>query len=139
MPGRWSRRHCSPTIGTTPPSGTRPSITRSPPPHERASSTIVPQRAVTTGGPSNSSIGSRGREDRQRQHADAIEALVRLPGFARDESMVQLAVQHLDRALRSAAERGDVVSLARVQTLKGYHRQGRGASEGGAGSSRELR
>jgi hypothetical protein len=38
----------------------RPSTTRSPPPHERASSTIVPQRAGTTGGPSNSSIGSRG-------------------------------------------------------------------------------
>jgi tetratricopeptide (TPR) repeat protein len=59
-------------------------------------------------------------EVRQRQHADVAEALVRLPGYARDESMVQRAVQHLDRALRSAAERGDVVSLARVQARKGF-------------------
>jgi len=29
-------------------------------------------------------------EDRQRQHADVTEALVQLPGFARDETMVQL-------------------------------------------------
>ncbi len=59
-------------------------------------------------------------EERQRQHADVIEALVRLPGFARDEAMVQLAVQNLDRALRSTADRGDVASLARVQALKGF-------------------
>lgn len=59
-------------------------------------------------------------EERQRQHVDVTEALVRLPGYARNESMVQRAVQHLDRALRSAAERGDVVSLARVQALKGF-------------------
>jgi len=59
-------------------------------------------------------------EDRQRQHADAIEALVQLPGFARDETMVQLAVQHLDRALQSTADRGDLVSLARVQARKGF-------------------
>jgi predicted ATPase len=51
-------------------------------------------------------------EDHQRLHADAIQALVLLPGFARDEAMVQLAVQHLDRALQGAAERGDVVSCA---------------------------
>jgi adenylate cyclase len=59
-------------------------------------------------------------EDRQTQHADAIEALVQLPGFARDETRVQLAVQHLDRALRSTAERGDEPRLARVQARKGY-------------------
>jgi tetratricopeptide (TPR) repeat protein len=58
-------------------------------------------------------------EDRQRQHAEATEALVRVPGYARDESMVQLAVQNLDRALRSTSDRGDVVSLARIQALKG--------------------
>lgn len=59
-------------------------------------------------------------EDRERQHADATEALVRIPGFARDETMVQLAVQNLDRALRSTADRGNVASLARVQALKGF-------------------
>ncbi len=59
-------------------------------------------------------------EDRQRQHADVTEALVQLPGFARDETMVQLAVQNLDRALQSTADRGDVASLARVQALKGF-------------------
>jgi tetratricopeptide (TPR) repeat protein len=59
-------------------------------------------------------------EDRQTQHADAIEALVQLPGFARDETRVQLAVQHLDRALRSTADRGNVASLARLQARKGY-------------------
>jgi class 3 adenylate cyclase/tetratricopeptide (TPR) repeat protein len=59
-------------------------------------------------------------EDRQRQHADATEALMQLPGYARDGTMVQLALQHLDRALRSAAERGDVASLARMQARKGY-------------------
>jgi tetratricopeptide (TPR) repeat protein len=58
-------------------------------------------------------------EDRQRQHADAIQVLVLLPAFARGQSMVELAVQHLDRALRDAAGRGDLVRLARVQALKG--------------------
>jgi adenylate cyclase len=58
-------------------------------------------------------------EVRQRQHAEAAEALVRLPGFARDEPMVQQAVQHLDRALRGAAERGDPAGLARLQAMKG--------------------
>jgi class 3 adenylate cyclase/tetratricopeptide (TPR) repeat protein len=58
-------------------------------------------------------------EERERQHADATEALMQLPGYARDETMVQLALQHLDRALRSAAERGDVASLARMQARKG--------------------
>ena len=58
-------------------------------------------------------------EDRQRQHADAIQALVMLPGFARDEAMVQLAVQHLDQALQGATERGDVVTLVRVKAMKG--------------------
>jgi len=59
-------------------------------------------------------------EDRQRQHADATEALVQLPSFARDDSMVQQAVEHLERALRSAAERGDVAGLARLQARKAY-------------------
>jgi predicted ATPase len=77
-------------------------------------------------------------EVRQRQHADVTEALVRLPGYARDESMVQRAVQHLDRALRSASERGDVVSLASVQARKGFIVRDE-EPEGGAGSSRELR
>ena len=45
---------------------------------------------------------------------------MRLPGFARDEAMVQLAIQHLDRALHSTADRGDVASLARLQALKGF-------------------
>jgi tetratricopeptide (TPR) repeat protein len=59
-------------------------------------------------------------KDRQRQHADVTEALVQLPGFARDETMVQLAVQNLDRALQGTADQGDVASLARVQVLKGF-------------------
>jgi class 3 adenylate cyclase len=58
-------------------------------------------------------------EDRQRQHAQAIETLVMLPGYARDATMVQRAVEHLDAAVRSASERGDAARLARIQALRG--------------------
>jgi class 3 adenylate cyclase/tetratricopeptide (TPR) repeat protein len=59
-------------------------------------------------------------ERRQQQHADAALALVRLPGFARNEAMVREGVEHLDRAIESATHRGDVALLARTQALKGY-------------------
>jgi class 3 adenylate cyclase/tetratricopeptide (TPR) repeat protein len=59
-------------------------------------------------------------EPRQQQHADAALALVRLPGFARDEAMVRRGIDHLDRAIESAARRGDVGRLVRMQASKGF-------------------
>lgn len=59
-------------------------------------------------------------EQRRRQHADAVSALVRLPGFARDEAMVQQALRHLDRALENAAQLGDIARLVRLQAQKGF-------------------
>ena len=59
-------------------------------------------------------------EARRRQHAEVAEALMRLPGFARDEAMVQRGLEHLDRAIGSAAELGDPSRQARLEAMKGY-------------------
>ena len=58
-------------------------------------------------------------EERQRQHADAIAALVLLPAWASNDIMLERGLQHLDRAIRGSVERSDVVRLARMQSLKG--------------------
>lgn len=57
--------------------------------------------------------------DRQGRHADAIETLVRTPGWARDEPMLRSGLDHLDRALEHCTDHGDVARRIRLQALKG--------------------
>lgn len=59
-------------------------------------------------------------EERQREHASTVLALVQLPSWPRDDSGFRLGLGHLDRALQVTAERGDNIRLARLQALKGY-------------------
>jgi tetratricopeptide (TPR) repeat protein len=58
--------------------------------------------------------------ERQRRHADATATLIRTPGFAQNDTVIRVGLQHLDRALAACADGGDVPRLARLQALKGY-------------------
>jgi class 3 adenylate cyclase/tetratricopeptide (TPR) repeat protein len=58
-------------------------------------------------------------EERDCEHADAIVALVQLPGWPRKAGAFAEGLKHLERARSSANERGDVARLVRAEAMAG--------------------
>jgi len=59
--------------------------------------------------------------DRNQVHVETICALIGLPGWARDEAAKNLMLRHLDEALASANEAGQLATVARLEVRKGGH------------------
>jgi tetratricopeptide (TPR) repeat protein len=58
--------------------------------------------------------------DRRRAHAAVVLSLVRVPGWMRNEAGRKAGFEHIDEAMRTASETGDIAALAQLEGCKGY-------------------
>jgi class 3 adenylate cyclase/tetratricopeptide (TPR) repeat protein len=61
--------------------------------------------------------------DRERIHIDTVLALAREPGWRRNPAEHAAGLQHLERALATAARLEDEPRLVKVETILGWHSQ----------------
>jgi class 3 adenylate cyclase/tetratricopeptide (TPR) repeat protein len=58
--------------------------------------------------------------EQHHTHMDVILALVKLPGSFRDADEQKEGLRHIDKAIRFAADSGEMGTLAQLETLKAY-------------------